>query len=63
MNVFERLDALPALSPEERQLLDSVTALARDEVMPRAADYDRTTEFPWDIRAINRLGLNAIMRG
>jgi hypothetical protein len=25
--VFERLDAPPALSPEERQLLDSVRAL------------------------------------
>jgi len=61
MNVFERLDALPALSPEERQLLDSVRALARDEIMPRAAEYDRSAEFPWDnIRAINALGLNAM---
>src|SRR5213079_2857409 len=60
-NVFERLDALPALSPEERQLLDSVKALCRDEIMPRAAEYDRTALFPWDnIRAINALGLNAM---
>src|SRR5438552_18135490 len=59
--LFDRLDALPALSPEERQLLDSVKALARDEIAPRAADYDRTAEFPWDnIRAINALGLNAM---
>ena len=59
--VFDRLDALPALSPEERQLLDSVKALARDEIAPRAADYDRNAEFPWDnIRAINALGLNAM---
>jgi acyl-CoA dehydrogenase len=59
--LFARLDALPPLSPEERQLLDSVTALARDEIAPRAADYDRNAEFPWDnIRAINRLGLNAM---
>jgi alkylation response protein AidB-like acyl-CoA dehydrogenase len=59
--VFERLDALPALSPEERQLLDSVRALAREAIMPRAAEYDRTGEFPWDnIRAINALGLNAM---
>ena len=59
--VFDRLDALPPLSPEERQLLDSVTALARDEIAPRAAAYDRTGEFPWDnIRAINALGLNAM---
>src|SRR5207302_7248059 len=59
--LFDRLDALPALSPEERQLLDTVTALARDEIAPRAADYDRTAEFPWDnIRAINALGLNSM---
>src|SRR3984893_6321275 len=59
--VFERLDALPPLSAEERQLLDSVKALARDEIAPRAADYDRTAEFPWEhIRAINALGLNAM---
>src|SRR3984893_6457749 len=59
--VFSRLDALPALSPEERQWLDSVRALAREAIMPRAAEYDRTGEFPWDnIRAINALGLNAM---
>ena len=61
MIVFDRLDALPPLSPEERQLLDSVKALCRDEIMPRAAEYDRSGEFPWDnIRAINALGLNAM---
>ena len=59
--LFSRLDALPALSPEERQLLDSVTALAQGEIAPRAAAYDRSGEFPWDnIRAINALGLNAM---
>ncbi len=59
--VFSRLDALPLLPDEERQLLDSVKALAREEIAPRAAEYDRTAEFPWDnIRAINALGLNAM---
>src|SRR3954453_12670957 len=59
--VFDRLDAIPPLSPEELLLLDSVTALARDEIAPRAAGYDRSGEFPWDnIRAINALGLNAM---
>jgi len=29
--VIERLDALPELSPAERQPLDSVRALARDQ--------------------------------
>jgi alkylation response protein AidB-like acyl-CoA dehydrogenase len=58
---FNRLDALPPLSPEERQLLESVKALCRDEIAPRAAEYDRTAEFPWEnVRAINALGLNAM---
>jgi alkylation response protein AidB-like acyl-CoA dehydrogenase len=61
MKLFDRLDALPPLSPEEQQILDSVRALARDEIAPRAEHHDRTAEFPWsNIRAINALGLNAI---
>ena len=59
--LFARLDDVPALSPEERQLLDSVKALCRDEIAPRAAGYDRSCDFPWDnVRAINALGLNAM---
>jgi acyl-CoA dehydrogenase len=59
--LFDRLDALPPLALEERQLLDSVRALARDEIAPRAAGYDRSGEFPWDnVKAINALGLNAM---
>ena len=59
--LFDRIDALPPLSPEERQLFDSVRALARDEIAPRAAEYDRKSEFPWaNIAAINALGLNAM---
>jgi acyl-CoA dehydrogenase len=59
--LFDRLDALPPLSEEERQLLDSVRALARDEIAPRAASYDKAGEFPWkNIEAINALGLNAM---
>jgi len=59
--LFDRLDALPKLSVEERQLLESVAALTRDEIAPRAAEYDRVGEFPWDnVRDINALGLNAM---
>src|SRR6516162_6247303 len=59
--LFDRLEALPPLSSEERQILDSVRALARDEIAPRAEHYDRSAEFPWDnIRAINALCLNAM---
>jgi acyl-CoA dehydrogenase len=61
MNAFDRLDATLELSPEERMLLDSVQELARDEIGPRAAQHDRSGEFPWvNIKAINALGLNAM---
>jgi alkylation response protein AidB-like acyl-CoA dehydrogenase len=61
MRAHERLDELLPLSPEERLLLDSVKGLARDQIATRAAEYDRSGEFPWDnIRAITALGLNAM---
>jgi acyl-CoA dehydrogenase len=61
MNVLERLDQGITLAPEEAQLVESVRALARNEIAPRAEGYDRTGEFPWDnIRALNRLGVNGM---
>lgn len=61
MNIFERLDASIELSDDENQLLDSVRALARTELMARAEHYDKTGEFPWEnVNAINNLGLNAM---
>ena len=61
MNIFDRLDKSPALNAEELALLESVRALARDQIAPRAADYDRSAEFPWEnVSAINALGLNAM---
>ncbi len=61
MKVFERIDASVMFSDEERILIDAVRALARDEIAPRAAAYDRSGEFPWDnVKAINALGLNAM---
>ena len=61
MKIFERLDAGVSFSDEERMLLDAVRVLARDEIAPRAAAYDRSGEFPWDnVKAINALGLNAM---
>jgi alkylation response protein AidB-like acyl-CoA dehydrogenase len=35
-------------SPEQDMLVDAVWALARERVAPRAAEVDRTSEFPWD---------------
>lgn len=61
MNLLERLDARVSLDSEERMLLESVRAIARDELAPRAEHHDRTGEFPWkNVEAINTLGLNAM---
>ena len=61
MKIFERLDAGVDFSNEERMLIDAVRNLARDQIAPRAAAYDRSGEFPWDnVKAINTLGLNAM---
>lgn len=59
MNVFDRLDAGAPLDDDERMLVDSVRAFARNELAPRADGFDRTAEFPWkNVEGINRLGLN-----
>ena len=61
MKLFNRLDRLPALNAEELALLESLRALCRDQIAPRAAHYDRSAEFPWgNVEAINALGLNAM---
>ena len=61
MNVFDRLDKIPAFNAEELAVLESVGALCREKIAPRAAHYDRSAEFPWDnVKAINALGLNAM---
>src|SRR3990172_7098712 len=61
MKVFEHLDSALKLPQEEAMLIDSVRQLARDQIAPRAAHYDRSGEFPLDnVSAINELGLNAM---
>ena len=61
MNIFERLDASVSLPSEEAMVVDSVRALSRDQIAPRAEHYDRSGEFPWDnVKAINALGLNGL---
>lgn len=61
MNLLQRMDSRLPLTSEETMLLDSVKELCNSQIMPRAAAYDRSGEFPWDnVRAINELGLNAM---
>src|SRR6478609_10948947 len=38
-----------ALSKAHQALREAVRALADDKIAPRAADVDRTSEFPWDV--------------
>lgn len=40
------------LSEEQRLLRDTVRALADERIAPRAAEIDRTGEFPWDVKAL-----------
>ena len=56
MAIFERLDGTVELTEEERLVLDSVRALAREKIAPRAAELDRTATFP----AENMAGINAL---
>lgn len=61
MNLLTRLDADQKWTEEESMLLDSVRQLAKNNIAPRAADYDRNAEFPWqNVHDINELGLNAM---
>jgi len=61
MNIFDRLDATLKLPEDEAMLVESVRKLARGRIASRAADCDRSGEFPHDnVKAINALGLNAM---
>jgi alkylation response protein AidB-like acyl-CoA dehydrogenase len=40
------------LTEEQRLLRDTVAALADEQVAPRAAEIDRTGEFPWDLKEL-----------
>jgi len=42
------------LSEEQREVRELVRAIARDRVAPRAAEIDKSGEFPWDIVEVFR---------
>ena len=42
------------LSPEQREIRDLVRDLARERVAPRAAEIDKSAEFPWDMVELMR---------
>src|SRR5580692_9176021 len=50
-----------ALSEEQEALREAVRALADDKIAPRAAEIDRTSEFPWDVYdALVKADLHAV---
>jgi len=50
-----------ALSEEHEALREAVRALADDKIAPRAAEIDRTGEFPWDVyEALVKADLQAV---
>jgi alkylation response protein AidB-like acyl-CoA dehydrogenase len=50
-----------ALAEEQEALREAVRALADDKIAPRAAEVDRTSEFPWDVyEALVKSDLHAI---
>lgn len=61
MNIFETLDRDREWSADERLVLDQIRRLADDVIAPKAAEYDRNADFPWDnVHALTDLGLNGI---
>src|SRR6202007_3304070 len=42
------------LSAEQREIRELVRSLARDRIAPRAAEIDRSAEFPWDMVELYR---------
>lgn len=61
MKIFDQLERQRGWSEDERLVLDQVRKLADDVIAPRAADYDRSGEFPRaNMEAINALGLNGL---
>ena len=46
-----RLTAVPTdpLTDEQREIRDLIRMLARERIAPRAAEIDKSSEFPWDV--------------
>jgi alkylation response protein AidB-like acyl-CoA dehydrogenase len=43
------MSALDPLSEEQREIRELVRTIAREKIAPRAAEIDKTAEFPWDV--------------
>lgn len=49
------------LTPEQQALKDLARKFSREEIAPKAAHYDQTGEFPWDLlKRAHELGLLSV---
>ncbi len=48
------MSALDPLTDEQREIRELVRALARERIAPRAAEIDKSAEFPWDVVELYR---------
>ncbi len=51
---FPTMSALDPLTEEQREIRELVRTIAREKVAPRAAEIDKSAEFPWDIVEVYR---------
>src|SRR5256885_9379856 len=48
------MGALDPLTDEQREIRELVRTIAREKIAPRAAEIDKSAEFPWDIVEVFR---------
>src|SRR4051812_9603323 len=48
------MSALDPLNDEQREIRELVRTLARERIAPRAAEIDKSAEFPWDVVELYR---------
>ena len=48
------MTALDPLTEEQREIRELVRTIARERVAPRAAEIDKSAEFPWDVVEVFR---------
>lgn len=61
MKMFEKIHHRMDLPHHEQEIVDVVRSFAVKDIAPRAAEFDRSGEFPWEnIAGINELGLNTM---
>src|SRR4051794_25541954 len=48
------MSALDPLTEEQREIRELVRTIAREKIAPRAAEIDKSSEFPWDVVEVYR---------